>query len=211
MDIILSSDNIDVQACDVVATGFFLDERPLRGASGWIDWRLNGRLSRLIQAKRLTGEWKETILIPSEGRIVAPLILLIGLGRVKEYAPFRLRELSAHLIMTLQGIQAPTICLSFPCEEPYDMDCGKTAEVLVEAIADCLNSDPRLMDEEWVKNLRLLFPQDTDRFEETLLGIESAKSILGDRFQINVSLASDRPGSPEKATGGNIETDLSGN
>ncbi len=158
---------------------------------------MNGRLSRLIQAKRLTGEWKETILVPSEGRIAAPLILLIGLGRVREYSLFRLKELSVHLIMTLQGIQAPTICLSFPCEEPYDLGCGKTAEVLIEAIADCFDRDPPLKDEEWVKNLRLLFPQDTDRFEETLLGIESAKSILGDRFKINVSVASDRPVSSE--------------
>jgi len=191
MDIILSSDNIDVQACDVVATGFFVDERPLRGASGWLDWRLNGRLSRLIQAKRLTGEWKETTLVPSEGRIAAPLILLIGLGRVKEYALFRLRELSVHLIMTLQGIQAPTICLSFPCEEPYDLGCGKTAEVLIEAIADCFDRDPPLKDEEWVKNLRLLFTQEAGRFEETLSGIQTAKSILKDRLQIKVRVASD--------------------
>ena len=191
MDIMLSSDRIDVQECDVIVTGFFLDERPLRGASGWIDWRLNGRLSRLIQAKRLTGEWKETILVPSEGRIVAPLILLIGLGRVKEYDPFRLRELSAHLIMTLQGIQVPHICLSFPCEGSYNMDCVKTAEGLVEGIAECLDRDPRLTGEEWVKNLRLFFTQDAGRFEETLLGIQTATSILKDRFQINVRVASD--------------------
>jgi hypothetical protein len=198
MDIILSSDSIDVQECDVIATGFFLDERPLRGASGWIDWRLNGRLSRFIQAKRLTGEWKETILVPSEGRIVAPLILLIGLGRVKEYGPLRLRELSAHLIMTLQGIQVPNVCLSFPSGEPYSIDCGKTAEVLLEGIADCLDRDPRLTGEEWVKNLRLLFTQDAGRFEETLLGIQAVKSILKDRFQIKVRVDSDHPDSPEE-------------
>jgi hypothetical protein len=193
MDIILSNNSIDVQECDVIVTGFFLDERPLRGASGWIDWRLNGRLSRFIQAKRITGEWKETILVPSEGRLLAPLILLIGLGRVREYSPLRLRELSPHLIMTLQGIQVPNICLSFPCEGPYSIDCGKTAEVLIEGIADCLGRDPRLTGEEWVKNLRLLFTQDAGRFEETLLGIQTAKSILEDRCQIRVLVPSNNP------------------
>jgi hypothetical protein len=193
MDVILSSEAIDVQECDIIVVGFFLDERPLRGASGWIDWRLNGRLSRFIQAKRLTGEWKETTLVPSEGRLVAPLILLIGLGRVREYGTPRLRELSAHLIMTLQGIQVPNICLSFPCGEPYTVDDGKMAEALVEGIADCLDRDPRLTGEEWVKNLRLLFTQDADRFEETLLGIRAAKCILEDRFQIRVLPSSDNP------------------
>ena len=191
MEIILSSDSIDVQECDVIVTGFFLDERPLRETSGWIDWRLNGRLSRSIQAKRLTGEWKETILVPSEGRLVAPLILLIGLGRVREYGALRLRELSAHLIMTLQGIQVPNICLSFPCEGTYSIDWCKTAEVLVEGMADCLDRDPRLTDEEWVKNLRLLFTQDSGRFEETLLRIQAVKSILEGRFQIRVLASSD--------------------
>jgi len=193
MDIILSSDRIDVQECDVIVTGFFLDERPLRGASGWIDWRLNGRLSRFIQTKRLTGEWKETILLPSEGRLVAPLILLIGLGRVREYGPLRLRELSAHLIMTLQGIQVPNICLAFPCEGTYSIDCSKTAEVVVDGIADCLDRDPRLTGEEWVKNLRLFFTQDAGRFEETLLGIQAAKPILEGRFPIRVMASSDNP------------------
>ena len=193
MDVILSSEAIDVQECDIIVVGFFLDERPLRGASGWIDWRLNGRLSRFIQAKRLTGEWKETTLVPSEGRLVAPLILLIGLGRVREYGTLRLRELSAHLIMTLQGIQVPNICLSFPCGESYTVDYGKMAEALVEGIADCLDGDPRLTGEEWVKNLRLLFTQDADRFEETLLGIRAATCILEDRFQIRVLPSSDNP------------------
>jgi len=198
MDIILSSDNIDVQECDVIVTGFFLDERPLRGASGWIDWRLNGRLSRFIQAKRLTGEWKETILVPSEGRLVAPLILLIGLGRVREYSALRLGELSPHLILTLEGIQVPNICLSFPCGEPYTVGCGKTVEVLIEGIADCLDRDPRLTGEEWVRNLRLLFTQDEGPFEEALLGIQTVKSMLEDRVQIRLLVSSDKPDSLEE-------------
>ena len=193
MDVILSSDSIDVQECDLIVTGFFLDERPLRGVSGWIDWRLNGRLSRFILAKRLSGEWKETTLVPSEGRLVAPLILLIGLGRLSDYSPLRLRELSPHLITTFQGIQVPNICLSFPCGQPYSVDCSKTVEVLVEGVADCLDRDPGLMSEEWVRNLRLLFAQEAGRFEETLLGMRAAKCILENRFQIRVLASSDNP------------------
>jgi hypothetical protein len=62
MDVILSPERIDIQECDVLVTGFFSDERPLRGSTGWIDWRLNGILSRLLIEKRLTGGWKETTL-----------------------------------------------------------------------------------------------------------------------------------------------------
>jgi len=63
----------------------------------------------------------------------------------------------------------------------------------VDGIADCLDRDPRLTGEEWVKNLRLFFTQDAGRFEETLLGIHSAKSILEGRFPIRVMASSDNP------------------
>jgi uncharacterized OsmC-like protein len=48
MDIILSKERVDVQECDVLVTGFFRDERPLKGSSGLIDWRFNGMLSQLL-------------------------------------------------------------------------------------------------------------------------------------------------------------------
>ena len=193
MDIILSSDRIDVQECDTVVTGFFVDERPLRGASGWVDWRLNGRVSRLIREERITGEWKETILVPSEGRLAAPLILLVGLGKMREYRSLRLRELVPHLVMTFRGIQAPNICLSFPCGEPYTLECGTIAEVLVEGIAGGLDSDSRLKDEEWVKNLRLFFTHDTGQFGRVFLGIQAVKALLEERFGVRVLVPSENP------------------
>ena len=59
MDVILSKERVDVQECDVLVTGFFKDERPLKGSSGWIDWRFNGMLSQFLMEKKLTGDWKE--------------------------------------------------------------------------------------------------------------------------------------------------------
>ena len=83
MEVILSTLQADVQECEILVLGFFEDERPLRGSSGWVDWRLNGVLSRYVIDKRLSGTWKETTLIPSQGRILPPLILLVGLGKVR--------------------------------------------------------------------------------------------------------------------------------
>lgn len=94
MDVILSTEGADLQECDVLAIGFFQDERPLKGSSGWIDWRLNGMLSHFLIENRLTGDWRETTLIPSKGRVIPQMILLVGLGRVRDYSYLRLRELS---------------------------------------------------------------------------------------------------------------------
>jgi hypothetical protein len=186
MDVILSAEKVDVQECDVLVTGFFKDERPLKGSSGWIDWRLNGMVSRFLIEKKLTGNWKETTLIPSQGRIIPRMILLFGLGEVKEYSYLRLRELPPHLLAILKKLRVQNICFSLPYEESYNVDCGKLAEVLIEGIADCLELSGYPFHEEWIKNLRIYFAEGEDHFLEILLGVQTARSILEERIQIRI-------------------------
>jgi hypothetical protein len=186
MDVILSSERIDVQECDILVTGFFQDERPLKGPSGWVDWRLNGMLSRFLIEKRLTGDLQEATLIPSQGRVMSRIILLLGLGQVKEYSYLRLRELSPFLLETLKKLNTSNICLSFPYEEGYNVDCGKLTEVLIESIADCSDLGQYSFSQEWIEGLRLFFAEGEERFPEMLLGIQTAQSILGDRLKIRI-------------------------
>jgi hypothetical protein len=192
MDVILSTEGVDIQECDVLAVGFFQDERPLKGSSGWIDWRLNGMLSHFLIENRLTGDWRETTLIPSKGRVVPQLILLVGLGKVRDYSYLRLRELSPHLLGTVKNLSTSNICLSLPSEDRYHVDCGKSAEVFIEGIADCLGTDQSPLDEEWLKGLRLIFCVEEERFPEILLGIQTAQSILKDRLKIKIFAFSGR-------------------
>jgi hypothetical protein len=184
MDVILSAEGVDLQECEVLVTGFFLDERPLKGSSGLVDWRLNGRLSRLIIEKRLTGDWKETILVPSEGRVIPRMILLLGLGRVKEYSYPRLRELSPFLLETLQKLNISSACFSLPYGDHTSVDCAKLAEILIEGMADFF--DLGRFDEAWGRNLRLTFAEGESKMFEILLGVQTARSMLEDKLQIRI-------------------------
>ncbi len=186
MDVILSAENVDLQKCDAVIVGFFQDVRPLRGSTGWIDWRLNGMLSHLLIEKKLRGDWKETTLIPSQGRTTPGIILLVGLGKVTEYSYLRLRELSPFFLETLKNLKVSDICFSLPYEEGTNVDCGKLAEVLLEGVADCLDLDAFSTDAEWIKNLRIYFGEGKDYFQELLLGVQTAKSILEGRIDIRM-------------------------
>jgi len=186
MDVILSTEEPDVQKCDVLVTGFFQDERPLKGSSGWMDWRLNGMLSRFLIEKRLTGDWQEKFLIPSQGRVMPRMILLLGLGKVREYSYLRLRELSPYILEILKKLNTSNICLSLPYEEGCNVDCGKLIEVLIEGIADCLDLDQYSFDQEWIKGLRLFFAEGKERFPEILLGVQTAQSILEDKLKIRI-------------------------
>jgi hypothetical protein len=193
MDVTLAKDRVDAQECDVLVTGFFKDERPLKGSSGWIDWRLNGMLSQFLIEKKLTGDWKETTLIPSQGRIGPRMILVFGLGKVKEYSYLRLREFSPYLLETLKKLETLDVCVSLPYEESYNVDCGKLAEVLIEGIADCLDLSGYPFNEEWIKGLRLCFAEGEENFFEILLGVQTAKSILEKRIPIRIFAPSEGP------------------
>jgi hypothetical protein len=186
MEVILSTRQVDVQECEILVTGFFEDERPLRGSGGWVDWRLNGRISRCLIEKRLVGSWKETTLIPSQGRILPPFILWVGLGKVKEYSYPRLRELFPYLLGALKRLNVSKICFSLPEDAEHQVESGKLAEVLLEGIADLMDETDASGRGMWGKGLQLFFAEGENRYSEILLGVQTAQSILEDRLRIEI-------------------------
>jgi len=69
----------------------FKDERPLRGAAGLADWRLCGRLSRLVKGNKVAAEPRETLMLPAGRRLAFSKILWFGLGESKGYTDDRFR------------------------------------------------------------------------------------------------------------------------
>src|ERR1041384_4451391 len=79
-------------ARDGLVLPVFKDDRPLRGAAGLADWRLCGRLSRLIKTQRAAGEHRETLLLPPGRRLRFSRILWFGLGESRGYSDERFRR-----------------------------------------------------------------------------------------------------------------------
>ena len=65
---------------DALCLFIFEDERPLRGAAGYVDWRLCGALSRVLQDGRFTGQHGDALLFPTLGRLAPPRIFCFGAG-----------------------------------------------------------------------------------------------------------------------------------
>ena len=181
MEVIISSQPIDRQECQLVQVGFFEDERPLKGPAGLLDWRLNGAISREIIHGRITGGFRETVIIPSNGRIRSPKILLIGLGLARRISYPKLREVSAHLLQTLLKINIIDFCCSIPHSKPYPLECSKAVEVWIEGLSEALGHrggarrdfTVRITDEDqWV--------------DEALLGAQMAKVVLKGKMRIRV-------------------------
>jgi hypothetical protein len=181
MEIIISSEPIDRQECQLVEAGFFEDERPLRGPAGLLDWRLNGAISREIIGGRITGRFRETVIMPSHGRIHSPKILLIGLGPARRISYPKLREVSAHLLETLLKIGILDFCCAIPHSKPYPLECSKAVEVWIEGIVDAAGLRDAIR-----KDIRVRITEEDRWLDEALLGAQTAKVILKQRMRIKV-------------------------
>jgi hypothetical protein len=77
---------------DTIALPVFKSDRPLRGAAGLVDWRLCGKLSRLVKSNRATGEAGETLLLPPGRRLRFKKVMWFGLGDAKGYSDDRFKH-----------------------------------------------------------------------------------------------------------------------
>jgi len=84
------------------------DERPLRGAAGFIDWRMCGALSRILKDGRFVGAMGDALLFPAGGRLSGERVFCFGAGRRADLsrAGFSALTRKACEAMTLAGSQA---------------------------------------------------------------------------------------------------------
>jgi len=101
---------------DVDALCLFVgeEERPLRGASGLVDWRLCGALSRVLQEKFFTGTPGDWLLLPTSGRFPVPRVFVAGVGRSRQLGSDGLVSALASAVQTLRKAGSQGVALEIP-------------------------------------------------------------------------------------------------
>jgi hypothetical protein len=82
----------DESVRDCLVLPVFRDDRPLRGAAGLVDWRLCGKLSRLLKSERASATAGETLMLPPGRRLKFKRLMWFGLGDAKGYTDDRFRK-----------------------------------------------------------------------------------------------------------------------
>jgi len=111
----LTLEALDPLPVDTVCLFVPEDERPLTGAAGYVDWRLCGQLSRLLVDGFFKGSRGESLLLPSNGRIGAPRVVVLGLGPGGEALhPGILRSALSQAADVLNRARVDSVALELP-------------------------------------------------------------------------------------------------
>ncbi len=87
IDLVLTHKPFDRIESPGASLPLFTDQRPLRHQAALVDWRLNGKVSQLIEEERLQGKLGESLLMPTKGRLQASALFLYGLGSFGDWDP----------------------------------------------------------------------------------------------------------------------------
>jgi hypothetical protein len=121
-------EDIDRLDQDVLVLALFADERPLRGLNGLVDWRLNGRISRLLETNVLGSVTGEQSLVNAAGRLPAERLLLFGLGKKGDFDNMVFVNSCEQLVDTVLGLKPKGIALTVPGSQ-------HSSEFLLERLA----------------------------------------------------------------------------
>jgi hypothetical protein len=116
---------------ELLVAPFFADERPLRGAAGLADWRLCGRLSRLLAAGRVGGAFGEATLLPGQ-KLAFPRVVLFGLGPSDGFDEPRFRAASRAIRELARGLGSTRYALPLPGRSTGRIMARRAVELWLE-------------------------------------------------------------------------------
>jgi len=119
---------------DILVLPVFRDDRPLRGAAGLADWRLCGRLSRLIKASKATADAGETMLLPPGRRLRWKRVMWFGLGDAKGYSDARFAKDIAWIRDVVKGANATDVSMQAPGRASGMIGARRAVELILEDV-----------------------------------------------------------------------------
>ena len=126
--------HLDETPAEVIACSVFDDERPPRGTAGLLDWRLAGRLGRLLESGFLQGSVDEVLLLPGRPRLVADKILVFGLGPRESFDETVFDRVVGALLDRLEGLGARSAIVELPGRQAQRLAAEEAADRFLSAV-----------------------------------------------------------------------------
>jgi hypothetical protein len=131
----------DRVTADTFVVSLFEDEKPPHGVAGLLDWRLCGRLSRLIASGKISARFREATLLPAYGRLPVQRVCVYGLGRRVEFTPARAREATWFMADSLHRLRAESFLCALPGSPLTDVPLRTRMEIFLEELVRVFGPD----------------------------------------------------------------------
>lgn len=132
---------LDQLGSEILVTGIAEGERPPRGVAGLVDWRLAGRLSRLVKSGFVSGRLGEVLMLSGKPKLPFDKVIFVGLGRREEFERAVFQALVERLLETLEGLKARTAVVELPGRHWGAIPAAWAANALLAAVGDSSQHD----------------------------------------------------------------------
>jgi hypothetical protein len=132
---------LDDTPAEVIACGVWSDERPMRGLAGLLDWRLAGRVSKLLRESFTKGEVGDVLCVQGRPRLPYEKVLFVGVGERASFDEERFRTALARLLGTLSGLHVKRAVVELPGRAGDRIAPERAAELALEAARDSEDHD----------------------------------------------------------------------
>ncbi len=105
------------------------DDRPLAGAPGFLDFRMRGKLSRLLFEKQFLGRADERMLTTTAGAASPFKLFFLGLGATAQLSPTGLQTSLEQALSMLEKAQVMSVALAL---SPLNLATEAVRESLCE-------------------------------------------------------------------------------
>jgi hypothetical protein len=123
---------LDLSGTEVFVAALASDERPPHGAAGLLDFRLAGRISRLIKRGFATGSLGEVLLVPGKPKLPFDKILLFGIGARADFSEVVYRAVLGKILQTLEGLRVRSAVVQLPGRHFDGISAERGADILLE-------------------------------------------------------------------------------
>ncbi|HSA05856.1 MAG TPA: leucyl aminopeptidase [Candidatus Gastranaerophilales bacterium] len=120
-------------ACDVLVVNLFEDVKTPGGATGTIDKELDGLISSyVIKKEGFKGKLNEMYVLPTYGQLPADKVLIVGLGKLKDFNLNKIREISSKIIKKAKALKSESICSILHGAGSAGLDAFSCAQMIAE-------------------------------------------------------------------------------
>jgi hypothetical protein len=121
---------------DLVVCGVFEDKRPMAGLAGLLDWRLAGRVSKLMRDAFATGKAGESLLVTGRPRLPFDKLLVLGLGERSAFDDARFTSAVEQVLKVAQGLKVKKLVVELPGRGDDLFSPAHAADLLVGLLRD---------------------------------------------------------------------------